>query len=285
MNKKIILITGANSGIGKETAMTLAKEGHTVIIHGRNIEKTKKVCEEIKNVSHNQNIDMVCADLSIMSNIPKIVAELESRYNSLDVLINNAGGQYGNTREVTSEGHEKTMAINVLAPFLLTKLLLPMLQKSKSARVVTVSSASYSVGKFDAKDIELNDGYSLTRSYGLSKRYVYWIMQKFAQSGIDGVTFNTVEPGSADSDLGRVSRNGKLANLVYYLWKPMMWSMDRAAATSIYMAVSDNLEGVSGRFYGNLKEKNIKSKFRIQSEIDEVWNYCNKICKDFLASC
>ncbi len=282
MKNKIILVTGANSGIGKETAMTLAKEGHTVIIHGRNIEKTKKVFDEIKRISRNENLDMICADLSIMSNLPEMVAELESKYEYVDVLINNAGGQFGNTREVTSEGHEKTFAINVLAPFLLTKLLLPMLQKSKSARVVTVSSASYSIGKFDAKDIEWNNGYSLTRSYGLSKRYVYWLMQKFAQSDIDGVTFNTVEPGSADSELGRVSRNGKLANLVYYLWKPMMWSVEKAAATSIYMAVSDNVEGVTGKFYGNLKEKNIKSKFREQSEMDEIWDYCNMTCKDIL---
>lgn len=244
MNKKIILVTGANSGIGKETAMTLAKEGHKVIIHGRNMEKTRLACEKIKNISRNENVDMVCADLSIMSEIPKLVNELEAKCEHLDVLINNAGGQFGNTREVTIENHEKTMAINIFAPFLLTNLLLPLMKKSKSARVITVSSASYTIGKFDAEDIELKNGYSLTRAYGLSKRYAYWIMQKFSQSHIKGVTFNTVEPGSADTDLGRVSREGKLANIVYFLWKPMMWSMEKAAATSIYMALSDKVEGI-----------------------------------------
>lgn len=282
MNKKIILVTGANSGIGKETAMTLAKEGHKVIIHGRNMEKTRLACEEIKNILRNENVDMVCADLSIMSEIPKLVNELEAKCEHLDVLINNAGGQFGNTREVTIENHEKTMAINIFAPFLLTNLLLPLMKKSKSARVITVSSASYTIGKFDAEDIELKNGYSLTRAYGLSKRYAYWIMQKFSQSHIKGVTFNTVEPGSADTDLGRVSREGKLANIVYFLWKPMMWSMEKAAETSIYMALSDKVEGISGKFYGNLKEKNIKSKYKFQEEIDAVWNYCNKSCNKYL---
>lgn len=230
-----------------------------------------------KYMDKSTSVDRSQCDCTNHTSTVFIHAELESKYEYVDVLINNAGGQFGNTREVTSEGHEKTFAINVLSPFLLTMLLLPMLQKSKSARVVTVSSASYSIGKFDAKDIEWNNGYSLTRSYGLSKRYVYWIMQKFSQSG-----FNTVEPGSADSELGRVSRKGKLANLVYYLWKPMMWSMEKAAATSIYMTVSDNVEGVTGKFYGNLKEKNIKSKFRVQSEMDEIWDYCNTTCNDII---
>lgn len=282
MDNKIILVTGANSGIGKETAMTLAKEGHTVIIHGRNVDKTKKAYEEIKNTTNNKNIDMICADLSILSEIPKLVDKLKTKYKKIDVLINNAGGQFGSTREVTTEGHEKTMAINVFAPFLLTNLLLPLLQNSKSARVVTVSSGSYTIGKFDANDIELNNGYSLTRSYGLSKRYVYWIMQKFAQSNIKGVTFNTVEPGSTDSDLGRVSTQNKITKLVFYLWKPMMWSIEKAAATSIYMATSKDVEGVSGKFYGNLKEKNIKSKFKVQEDMDAVWNYCINICKEYL---
>lgn len=282
MEKKIILVTGSNSGIGKETAMTLAKAGHFVILHGRDKEKTKRVYEEIKKESGNQSIDMMCADLSLMSEVLKMVKRLEEKYDHLDVLINNAGGQFGSKREETREGHEKTIAINAFAPFLLTSLLLPLLQKSGNARVVTVSSESYLVGKFDIHDIELQKGYSLTRSYGLSKRYVYWIMLKFSQQNIKGVTFNTVEPGSADSDLGRVSRKSKLGNIIYYLWKPMMWSMAKAAATSIYMATSKDVEGVDGKFYGNRKEKKIREKYRQQAEIDAVWRYCNKVCRDFL---
>jgi len=208
--------------------------------------------------------------------------EISRKYDRLDVLINNAGGQFGNVREETAEGHEKTFAINVLAPFLLTKLLLPLLQKSGHGRVVTVSSASYTVGKFDSADIELKNGYSLTRAYGLSKRYAYWVMLKYASLNLPNVTFNTVEPGSTDSDLGRVSRNSRLANLVYYLWKPMMWSVEKAAATSVYMATSDDVENANGEFYGNLKRKSVKEKYRRQSEIDGVWNYCMDACRQYM---
>lgn len=184
--------------------------------------------------------------------------KLKEKYDHIDVLINNAGGQFGNKREVTKEAHERTMAINVFAPYLLTKLLLPLLQKSGNGRVVTVSSASYTVGKFNATDLELKNGYSLTRSYGLSKRYAYWVMMKYSQMNIKNVTFNTVEPGSSDSDLGRESRKGKLANIVYYLWKPMMWSIEKAATTSIYLADSEEVVGVNGQFFGNKKRKQIK---------------------------
>lgn len=281
MDKKIILVTGASSGIGKETAMTLAKQGHTVIIHGRNVEKTRKVFEEIKKESGNENLGIITADISLMSEISSMVRKLEEKYDHLDVLINNAGGQFGSEREVTAEGHEKTIAINVFAPFLLTHLLIPLLQKSGNGRVITVSSASYTVGKFDSSDIELKSGYSLTRSYGLSKRYVYWVMQKYSQAGIEGVTFNSVEPGSADSDLGRESRKNRVANIVYFIWKPMMWSMEKAAATSIYMATSNKVQGVTGESYGNLKRKNIKAKYKIQSEMDEIWNYLNSECAEY----
>jgi len=277
MDKKIVLVTGASSGIGKQTAHELLKKGYFVIIHGRNEEKTRTVFEEIKRTG-NTDVDMVCADLSLKSEIKKMADEISQKYDRLDVLINNAGGQFGNVREETSEGHEKTFAINAIAPFLLTKLLLPLLQRSEHGRVITVSSASYAVGKFDSDDIELKNGYSLTRSYGLSKRYAYWIMLKYASLNLPNVTFNTVEPGSTDSDLGRVSRKSKFANLVYCLWKPMMWSVEKAAATSVYMATSGDVENVNGEFYGNLKRKSIKEKYKRQNEIDGVWNYCMECC-------
>lgn len=281
MDKKIALVTGASSGIGKQTACELLKKGYFVILHGRNEAKTRAVFEEIRR-SGNTAVDMICADLSLKNEIKNMADEIRQKYDRLDVLINNAGGQFGNVREETSEGHEKTFAINVLAPFLLTKRLLPLLQKSEHGRVITVSSASYTVGKFDPDDIELKNGYSLTRSYGLSKRYAYWIMLKYASLHLSNVTFNTVEPGSTDSDLGRVSRKSKLANLVYYLWKPMMWSVEKAAATSVYMATSDDVENTNGEFYGNRKCKSVKEKYRRQDEIDGVWNYCTECCKQYI---
>lgn len=287
MNKKIILVTGASSGIGKETALTLAKQGHTVIIHGRDIEKTKAVFNEIQKETNNKNLDMITADLSLISEVKDFAEKVKAKYSHLDVLINNAGGQFGNTREVTSEGREKTMAINVFAPFLLTYLLLDILQNSPSARVVTVASESYRQGgKPILNDIELKDNYSFIRVYGLSKLYVYWVMRHFVEDaksqGIINITFNTVEPGSVNTDLGRVSLQGLFAKVIYTLWQPMMQSVEKGAATSIYMATSNKVEGVTGKFYGNCKEKNIKPKYISKDGEQIIWDYCMEVCAPYI---
>lgn len=282
MVNKIILITGASSGIGKETALTLAKQGHTVIIHGRDEAKTKAVFEEIQKETGNKNLDMMTADLSLMSEVTKFADQIKTKYDRLDVLINNAGGQFGFQREVTAEGREKTMAINLFAPFLLTYLLLDVLKKSPSPRVVTVASESYRQGgKPFLHDIELADNYSFTRVYGLSKLYAFWVMRYFAKAYPD-IAFNTVDPGSVDTDLGRVSAKSGVGRLVYNLWKPMMQSVQKGAGTSIYMATSSDVEGITGKFYGNCKEKNIKPKWLSAEGEKTVWNYCMKICKPYM---
>lgn len=287
MNKKIILVTGASSGIGKETALTLAKQGHTVIIHGRNAEKTKAVFMEIQKETKNKNLDMMVADLSLMSEVKDFAEKIKAKYNRLDVLINNAGAQFGKIREVTDEGHEKTMATNLFAPFLLTHLLLDALKNSPSARVVTVSSESYRQGgKPFLHDIELKDNYAFMRVYGLSKLYVFWIMRYFVKEaerqGITNITFNTVEPGSSMTDLARVSKELTLMKVLGVLWLPMMQSVQKAAATSIYMATANEVEGVTGKFYGNLKEKNIKPKFISQDGEQTIWDYCMKVCAPYI---
>ncbi|MDO4546085.1 MAG: SDR family NAD(P)-dependent oxidoreductase [Bacillota bacterium] len=285
MDRKTILITGASSGIGRETAISLAKQGHSIIIHGRNPEKTKAVYEEIENIGG--KVAMYTTDLSLISEVKRLADEIKSKYDRLDVLINNAGGQFGNKREVTAEGHEKTFAINTLAPFLLTKLLMELLVKSDSSRVVTVSSESYRQGGQPIwADIELEHHYSLTRSYGLSKLYVYWVMRQFAvelnKAGITNVTVNTVEPGSANTNLGRVSASKGFGRIIYFLWKPMMWSIEKAAATSIYLATSPEVEGVTGEFYGNCKRKDIKYKWISEEGQQRIWDYCFDACKQYL---
>lgn len=196
MESKTILITGASDGIGRETAKTLAKQGHRIIIHGRNKQKTEAAFEEIKRETGNQNIDMYLADFLSLAEVKKFADTIKQKYVYLDVLINNAGAQFTNTRETTSEGHEKTMVINVFAPFLLTTLLLDLLKKSKSARVVTVSSASHSMGKPDLNDIELKNGYTMARAYGVSKLYIIWVMQHFVsemkKAGINNITLHSI---------------------------------------------------------------------------------------------
>ena len=210
MSKKIVLITGASNGIGKETALELAKGNYQLIIHGRNPERTKKVYDEIIALG-NYDVSMITADFSLLSEVAKFADKVKAQVDHLDVLYNNAGGQFGEEREVTTEGHEKTFAINMLAPFLLTKLLLPLLEKSASARIVTQSSESYQQsGDPILDDIELKNHYSFGAAYGLSKLYVWWVMREFAkrlkENNVQNVSVNTVEPGTAlSTGLQRVS--------------------------------------------------------------------------------
>ena len=287
MDKKIILVTGASSGIGRVTALELARQGHTLIIHGRNEQKTREVLDEISAATCNKDVRMLTADLSLMAEVKAFADKIAQEYDHLDVLINNAGGQFGETRQATSEGHERTFAINTLAPFLLTRLLMPLLEKSTSARVVTVSSASYQQGgEVDWNDIEFEKKYSLTRSYGQSKRYVWWLMRQFAveleKRGVKSVTVNTCEPGSAKTNLARESQKELWFRILLVLWKPMVWSVEKAAATSIWLATSQEVEGKTGGFYGNKCELKVKQKLVSTESQQRIWDYCEKVCKDYL---
>lgn len=131
MEHKIILVTGASDGIGKETAKALAMQGHTIILHGRNKQKTQAVYEEIKAETGNDKIDMLLADFLSFAEVKRFADSVKQKYDHLDVLVNNAGAQFTDKRETTNEGHEKTMVINVFAPFLLTTLLLDLLKKKQ----------------------------------------------------------------------------------------------------------------------------------------------------------
>ena len=286
MEHKTILITGASDGIGKETAKALAKQGHHIIIHGRNKQKTETAFEEIKKESGNQNIDMYLADFLSLAEVKKFANTIKQNYDHLDVLINNAGAQFTNTRETTSEGHEKTMVINVLAPFLLTTLLLDLLKKSKSARVVTVSSASHSMGKIDLNDIEFKNAYSMSRAYGVTKKYIIWVMQHFVsemkKAGISNITFNSVHPGSTATSLARESSKMLVFRIIMFLWQPLMNSMEKAISPSIRCATAPELEGVTGKYFGPKGEEKINQKYYSAENEQIVWDYCMKAIKPFM---
>ena len=198
------------------------------------------------------------------------------------MLVNNAGAQFTGKRETTDEGHEKTMMINVFAPFFLTMLLLDLLKKSSSARVVTVSSAAHSMGgKPYMDDIELKQHYSMSKAYGLSKLYVIWIMRHFVsemeKAGIKNITFNTVHPASAKSNLGRESTKSLGTKIIYFLWRPMMKTAAEGASSSIYAATSPELEGVTGKYFGLKGEEKPSDKYYSLENEQIIWDYCKKV--------
>lgn len=287
--QKTILVTGASSGIGRQTALALARQGHRVIMHGRDPEKTERARAWVAEQAGSREVGAMVADLSLMGEVARFADRFAATHERLDVLVNNAGGQFGSTREVTAEGHERTLAINTLAPFLLTQLLLPLLAQAPAARVVTVSSESYrQAGRPLLDDIELECGYSMVRAYAFSKLYAWWVMRQFSErlaaAGVGGVSVNTCEPGSAVTSLQRESlrKTPWMAPLVA-LWLPFMRTARHGARTSVYLATSPEVEGVSGGFYGRCRPKRVAGRWLDPAGERRVWDFCMEACAPQLA--
>lgn len=290
MKSKTILVTGANSGIGYQTALALAKQGHHVIIHGRNRQKVQVALDEIRKQSGNDNVDSVIADLSLMSEVKKLADEIKENYDHLDALVNNAGSQMGKDRVVTQEGHEKTMAINTFAPLLLSELFIGLLSKSDDGRIVTVSSASYNQGTSDKylDDIELKNNYDFGKAYGLSKLYVLWLMwhlnKDIEDKGLN-ITVNCMEPGSALTNLGSESAADRstMMKIMLFLWRPMMRAPAVAGGTNAYLATSDKVKGLSGKFFnskGQIEKEN--RKYYSKENDQKLWDYCMNVLAPYL---
>lgn len=176
MESKIILITGDTQGLGKITATELAKQGHQIIIHGRNRSKLEEVCKEIISITGNQNIDIAVADLLSLEDTARMANELKNKYDKLDVLINNAGAIFTKKRETSNEGYEKTFALNLFAPLLLMLSFTDLLAKSKSARIINLSSAMHKRGgKPNFDDFQMENNYTPNTTYGMTKLYLIWV--------------------------------------------------------------------------------------------------------------
>lgn len=288
MESKIIVITGFSDGMGKTAALLLARQGHTIIIHGRNPEKTKAVAEEVINETGNKNVKYYIANFLDFNSIKEFAESLKRDYDHIDVLINNTGAQFGDIRETTPEGHEKTMMSNVFSNFYLTHLLLPTLQKSKSARVLTVSSAMHAYGGQPAiDDIELEKSYSMLRAYNFSKLYVIWLMRHFIkyanEKGIKNVTFNCIHPGFTNTSLYRESTKSWYWWFVYIFCRfVLMNSIEDGVHPYIKCSISKELEGVTGKFFGPKGEEKPYEKYYSEENEQKIWYYCMNVTKQYL---
>lgn len=288
MESKIILITGATQGLGKETAKALAKQGHHIVLHGRNKSKLQAVAEDLKTETGNTKIDLIVADLFSLADTKRMADEFKTRYDHLDVLINNAGAFLNKQRETTPEGFEKTITLNLFAPFLLMQSLLDLLAKSKSARIINLSSAMHRRGgKPDFNDFQSEKNYAPARAYGLSKLYLIWITRHMAkqlkEKGISNITVNASHPGAAATNFGQDSDKGFFINMVFKIALLFMDKPEDGARTTIYLASSAEVENVSGEFFNNKCkfEKPDEKYYSLENE-KLVWNYCMKTLTPYL---
>lgn len=266
MKNKIVLITGATSGIGKATAMALAKAGAHVVIHGRSKEKTDNVKREIIAACGHQQVDTLIADLLLMKEVRRMAAEFNSRYAHVDVLINNAGSMMSINRETTAEGHEKTIAVNLLAPFLLTALI----KKNKDTRIINVASSAHKdAAKPDFNDIELNDGYTPLRAYGNAKLFLILFTQRLARKGIIA---NSMHPGAVASNFSVESNLGPVLNVISKIARLFFISAEKGADTLIYLA--KEVYDIKGQYFINRKPAMVAAKHNTIRNEEIIWRYC-----------
>ena len=251
---KTVLVTGGTGGIGLATAAGLAGLGARVGIVGRDAGRARAAAERIRTGATGGDVDVFIADVSSQREVQRLAETVLAAYPRLDVLVNNVGG-YWATRHATEDGLERTFAVNHLAPFLLTHLLLDRLRSSAPARVVTVSSGAQAMGRIDFDDLQGERSYSGQRAYNQSKLanvlFTYELARRLEGSG---VTANVLHPGVVRTAFGQEDSRGWM-RLMLPVVRPFMKTPERGAETSVYLASSPEVEGVSGRYFANSKPK------------------------------
>lgn len=283
MQQKIAIITGGNSGIGKQTAIGLAKKGIAVVLFCRNEEKGKAAQKEIQNQSNNPNIDLIVCDLSSLQSVKKAVDDYKSKYDRLDILINNAGLIFDRLTH-TKDGLESQFQVNHLSHFYLTQLLLDLLKKSAPSRIINVSSAAHRGRNIDfehfASGKEKYDGIDV---YGQTKLanvlFTYELSRRYAEEGIS--TF-ALHPGVVRTKIGQKNTKGWLGWVWGLITALPVFSIseEKGAETSIFAATSSDLNGESGKYLRDSKIiKSTKQSYN-EETARKLWEMSENLLKE-----
>lgn len=275
---KVCIVTGASSGIGEATALGLGALGASVVAVMRGQSpKAESAIRKIEARSKNGggSFSAIYADLSSQSSIRQLAQDFDKRFDRLDVLINNAGVNHSK-RIMTVDGLETTFAVNTLAPFLLTNLLLGKLKASAPSRIVNVSSNAARGSDIDFDNLQGERRYSMIGAYGQSKLALNMLTLEFARrlQGT-GVTANFLHPGLVRTNMARDLN--PVAQAVANLAKLFFASPEKGARTSIYVASAPELEGVSGRFFSNEKEVTAPKESYDEAAANRLWQICEKL--------
>ncbi|MEW5739741.1 MAG: SDR family oxidoreductase [Myxococcota bacterium] len=270
---KRVLVTGATAGIGKETAKGLLAHGAEVIIVGRGAEKTRAVAEELQAAT-GKRVEYLLADLSSMADVRRLAKDFLARWDTLHVLLNNAGG-INLSREVTVDGLERTFATNHLSYFLLTNLLLPALAKGAPARIVNVASDAHRGQRIDWDDLQAEKSYSQFKVYGRSKLMNILFTRELARRVKDlGITANALHPGVVATNFlakpGLWGVAGKVAGL-------FMLSPAQGAQTSIYLASSPEVANVTGGYFAKSKPHTPTAEALDDAAAKRLWEVSERL--------
>jgi NAD(P)-dependent dehydrogenase (short-subunit alcohol dehydrogenase family) len=269
------MVTGASSGIGKETAERLAELGATVVIVCRNRYRGERAMEYIKERSRNPSVELLIADLASLGSVRGLAEEFSRKHDALHVLVNNAGIARVR-RSVTVDGFETTFHVNYLSHFLLTNLLLELLKKSAPSRVINVSSVSHFGGRMNFDDLQMEKGYWVMKAYSQSKLaqvlFTYELSRRLQGTG---VTVNCLHPGAVATNIwsnymGPLAFLGKASRL--FLISPR-----EGAEAPAYLASSPEVEGVTGKYFEKKQERHSSPDSYDRTLAERLWNASEKL--------
>ena len=272
MTGKVCIVTGANAGIGKETALGLANLGATVVMICRDRDRGETAQREVKRRSGNDRIELMICDLASRKSIEQFANEFKQHYDRLDVLVNNAGVLM-RERSFTEDGTESTFAINHLGYFLLTNLLLDVLKRRAPSRIVNVASTAHKYGKLDIGGWVTGRDYSAFSAYANSKLanvlFTYELARRLEGTG---VTANCLHPGAVGTNLFR-----GLPKLLQALIALVTMGPERGARTSIYLASSPEVEGVSGKYFAKRRQEKSSDESYDREAARRLWEVSQEL--------
>jgi NAD(P)-dependent dehydrogenase (short-subunit alcohol dehydrogenase family) len=275
MKGRVCMITGSNSGIGKATAFELAGKGATLVMVARDQQKGELAMSEIRKQTGNDSIDLLLADLSSLQSVRDLAQRFQAKYPKLHVLINNAG-LYNQRRHLTPDGYEATFAINYLAPFLLTNLLLEELKSSAPSRIVNVSSVGHYNGHIDFDDLNMDKNYGGWKAYQQSKLALVLFTRELARKlEGTGVTVNSVHPGTVATNIW--SRPMGPLGFIMAVPKLFMTSPKKGAETDVYLAASPEAQKANGEYWDTLKVKKSSEESYDEDIAKRLWEVSMKL--------
>jgi len=269
MAGRVCMVTGANSGIGKETARKLAELGGDVVMVCRRRDKGERALTDIRERSRSDRVELLLADFASLDSVRSLAKGFGETHDSLHVLVNNAG-LANVTRSVTADGFETTFQVDYLSHFLLTNLLLDLLKKSAPSRIVNVSSVAHYYGHINFDDLQMERGYAVMKAYSQAKlAQVLFTHELAMRLEGTGVTVNALHPGAVATNiwgasLGPLSFVGKATRL-------FLISPERGAETPVYLASSPEVEGVTGKYFDDTLERRSSAESYDQEVAQRLW--------------
>ncbi|WP_054957538.1 SDR family oxidoreductase [Paenibacillus dakarensis] len=270
MSGKIVIVTGANSGMGLASSIELARLGANVIMVCRNQARGEAALEQARKESGNPDIELMTCDLGSLAGIRSFGAAFKEKYDRLDVLLNNAG-VITLKRETTSDGFEAMMGVNHLGHFLLTHELLELLLRSRQGRIVNVSSGAHKVGRIHFEDPWLTKRFNVAKGYAQSKLANVLFTKELARRlKNSSVTVNSLHPGAVSTSLG-VDRKSGFGKMAYKLLNPFFQTPLEGAGTAIYLAASADAESMTGQYFIKCKPAKVSAQANDPQLAERLW--------------